>query len=370
MNNIEHHTNIIYELPDEENKTNSINTTKSPINRNIEVENSNEYYNKFISKTDVRSKEISLINNEKKNCTARINSRHSHDEELYKMKFFPEESEFLTGSNFIDHNDTAVVFEKILNKGVSNVYNEYTFKEAFSFFKNLNFDKEKQTIIVEDISNKKCCEQFHLKITKKHLLHKDFLKQEREIIFCITKLEYNPSNPIHSSLLIQIYSFFTRKNDITCKPIGSHWEKIGFQDLNPKNDFRCVGMFSPLQVLFIIEKYPQLTMGLYEQLQIRKAEWMLFSIFIQFTKITLDLIKDCTLIIFCNQRQSVIETMNLFFCGMIVEFYNSITDSFLDTPQILTAEKVKEIIFTIKKQSTRNPSNVLWKATQIKISYL
>jgi hypothetical protein len=62
--------------------------------------------------------------------------------------------------------------------------------------------------------------------------------------------------------------------------------------------------------------------------------------------------------------------MNLFFCGMIVEFYNSITDSFLDTPQILTAEKVKEIIFTIKKQSTRNPSNVLWKATQIKISYL
>ena len=66
MNNIEHHTNIIYELPDEENKTNSINTINSPTNRNIEVENSNEYYNKFISKTDVRSKEKSLINNEKK----------------------------------------------------------------------------------------------------------------------------------------------------------------------------------------------------------------------------------------------------------------------------------------------------------------
>ena len=33
-------------------------------------------------------------------------------------------------------------------------------------------------------------------------------------------------------------------------------------------------------------------------------------------------------------------------------------------------KEVKEIISTIKKQSTRNPSNVLWKATQMKISYL
>ena len=283
------------------------------------------------------------------------------------MKFVPEESEVLTGSIFIDNKDTI---EEKFKKGINNFYNGYTFKEVFTFFKNLNFDKEKKTIIIEDISNKKCCERFCIKITKRHLLQKDFLKQEREIIFCITKLEYNPSNPIHAGLLIQIYNFFIRENDTTCKPIGSHWEKIGFQDENPKNDFRCVGMFSPLQVLFIIEKYPQFTMGLYEQLQLRKAEWMLFSIFIQFTKITLDLIKDCTLIIFCNQRQSVIETMNLFFCGMIAEFYNSITNSFFDTPQTLTAEKVKEIISTIKKQSSRNPSNVLWKATQIKISYL
>lgn len=64
---------------------------------------------------------------------------------------------------------------------------------------------------------------------------------------------FDDNDDLHFSILSSIYSNF--KDNFNCPRIGSHWETIGFQGLNPATDMRGGGVLSILQILAYLSHY-------------------------------------------------------------------------------------------------------------------
>ena len=239
-----------------------------------------------------------------------------------------------------------------------------SYNDVFNHFCSLNFENERKNIVVEDLSSMTCCEKLCLKMTKKNILCLDKMVKEREMIFCIAQINYCQDNKLHYDILTRIYSYFTGEEN--CPVEGTHWEKIGLQDKTPKNDLRATGMFSPLQVLYFIENYPKISLNFYNFLKSKHIEWLCFVSLLQFTKISMDMLREAKLTVYCNKYKSVINTVNNFFCGLVCYFYS---DLLLSKGKDFSAEKVNDYILRISYIAERNPSEILWKATQTKIDY-
>ena len=277
------------------------------------------------------------------------------DDNLFKSKILNEESAFLPNKiDTIENNDI------ILEENPAKIH----YNDIFNHFCSLNFENERKNIVVEDLSSMSCCEKLCLKISKKNILITEKMIKEREMIFCIAQIDYSQDNKLHYEIFTYIYSYFTGEEN--CPVEGTHWEKIGLQDKTPKNDLRATGMFSPLQVLYFIENYPKTSHKFYNFLQSKKIEWLCFVSLLQFTKITMDMLREAKLTVYCNKNKSVISTVNNFFCGLVCYFYS---DLLLCKGKDFTAEKVNDYILRISYIAVRNPSEIFWKATQSKIDY-
>ena len=349
-------TSIIAELPEEEDNTNSYRTPKGSFNRSMAIDKDS---NEVLSKTEYRpslpmqNHSIDQLNVH----SARVNKviKKVFDDNLFKSKILNEESAFLPNKiDTIENNDI------ILEENPAKI----NYNDIFNHFCSLNFENERKNIVVEDLSSMSCCEKLCLKISKKNILITEKMIKEREMIFCIAQIDYSQDNKLHYEIFTYIYSYFT--GEANCPVEGTHWEKIGLQDKTPKNDLRATGMFSPLQVLYFIENYPKTSHKFYNFLQSKKIEWLCFVSLLQFTKISMDMLREAKLTVYCNKNKSVINTVNNFFCGLVCYFYS---DLLLCKGKDFTAEKVNDYILRISYIAVRNPSEIFWKATQTKIDY-
>ena len=349
-------TSIIAELPEEEDNTNSYRTPKGSFNRSMAIDKDS---NEVLSKTEYRPS-LSMQNHsiDQLNVhSARVNKviKKVFDDNLFKSKILNEESAFLPNKiDTIENNDI------ILEENPAKI----NYNDIFNHFCSLNFENERKNIVVEDLSSMSCCEKLCLKISKKNILITEKMIKEREMIFCIAQIDYSQDNKLHYEIFTYIYSYFTGEEN--CPVEGTHWEKIGLQDKTPKNDLRATGMFSPLQVLYFIENYPKTSHKFYNFLQSKKIEWLCFVSLLQFTKISMDMLREAKLTVYCNKNKSVISTVNNFFCGLVCYFYS---DLLLCKGKDFTAEKVNDYILRISYIAVRNPSEIFWKATQSKIDY-
>ena len=349
-------TSIIAELPEEEDNTNSYRTPKGSFNRSMAIDKDS---NEVLSKTEYRpslpmqNHSIDQLNVH----SARVNKviKKVFDDNLFKSKILNEESAFLPNKiDTIENNDI------ILEENPAKI----NYNDIFNHFCSLNFENERKNIVVEDLSSMSCCEKLCLKISKKNILITEKMIKEREMIFCIAQIDYSQDNKLHYEIFTYIYSYFTGEEN--CPVEGTHWEKIGLQDKTPKNDLRATGMFSPLQVLYFIENYPKTSHKFYNFLQSKKIEWLCFVSLLQFTKITMDMLREAKLTVYCNKNKSVISTVNNFFCGLVCYFYS---DLLLCKGKDFTAVKVNDYILRISYIAVRNPSEIFWKATQTKNDY-
>ena len=349
-------TSIIAELPEEEDNTNSYRTPKGSFNRSMAIDKDS---NEVLSKTEYRpslpmqNHSIDQLNVQ----SARVNKviKKVFDDNLFKSKILNEESAFLHNKiDTIENNDI------ILEENPAKI----NYNDIFNHFCSLNFENERKNIVVEDLSSMSCCEKLCLKISKKNILITEKMIKEREMIFCIAQIDYSQDNKLHYEIFTYIYSYFTGEEN--CPVEGTHREKIGLQDKTPKNDLRATGMFSPLQVLYFIENYPKTSHKFYNFLQSKKIEWLCFVSLLQFTKISMDMLREAKLTVYCNKNKSVISTVNNFFCGLVCYFYS---DLLLCKGKDFTAEKVNDYILRISYIAVRNPSEIFWKATQSKIDY-
>ena len=349
-------TSIIAELPEEEDNTNSYRTPKGSFNRSMAIDKDS---NEVLSKTEYRpslpmqNHSIDQLNVH----SARVNKviKKVFDDNLFKSKILNEESAFLPNKiDTIENNDI------ILEENPAKI----NYNDIFNHFCSLNFENERKNIVVEDLSSMSCCEKLCLKISKKNILITEKMIKEREMIFCIAQIDYSQDNKLHYEIFTYIYSYFTGEEN--CPVEDTHWEKIGLQDKTPKNDLRATGMFSPLQVLYFIENYPKTSHKFYNFLQSKKIEWLCFVSLLQFTKISMDMLREAKLTVYCNKNKSVISTVNNFFCGLVCYFYS---DLLLCKGKDFTAEKVNDYILRISYIAVRNPSEIFWKATQTKNDY-
>ena len=229
------------------------------------------------------------------------------------------------------------------------------YKTAQRYLYNLDYSKEKILIKREEYIQKKSLIKKYLCCFSKNDL-KQRLHQEREIIFCISKLTYDDNIKENFQILSSIYQFLTNKN--TCPKIGEHWENIGFQNINPKNDLDKIGMLGPLQILFLIEKYSNFSNNFYQYLYINKCEWLFCSILFNLTYNILNILKKGKINSSCNKRENVFPVINDLFCGMNYKLFNLIKNNNKNN-DALTAEFISNIVDKVIKLTYQIPNTFL-----------
>ena len=92
----------------------------------------------------------------------------------------------------------------------------------------------------------------------------------------------------------------------TCKGIGSHWTEIGFQGTDPSTDLRGAGMLGVLHLLYFVTAYSETAKLCLRHSQSRRYEFPMAVTMLEFTIITLGLMRSGKLYDSCNRVQSVL----------------------------------------------------------------
>lgn len=145
------------------------------------------------------------------------------------------------------------------------------------------------------------------------------LKTERDIVYCVAKLAYDPDDSICFGLIKGIHSFFT--DNVACPAYGLHWKKIGFQSEDPSRDFRATGMLGPLQIASLIHKHDQWARELY---LLSIDEYQNFPLAVsQFgiTRICLEVFRSGKLNGFSNEKVSFMQSFDEFYFAVTALFY-------------------------------------------------
>jgi hypothetical protein len=189
-----------------------------------------------------------------------------------------------------------------------------------------------------------------LKCTKKLVLDHELL-DERQLTFSITKIPLNFYDEIHMRTMTTIYQNLTRELD--CPVTGEHWAKIGFQSSDPKNDLRSTGMFSMLQILAIMDKFNGYVTEIFEFSKREFKHNPFACILINMSYYTIQSLKEGILIQFCNKNQSVINTVNEFYFGMVDLFFEGRKNN-----KNVAQENINDVIKSIAKDAKNNPNKI------------
>ena len=85
------------------------------------------------------------------------------------------------------------------------------------------------------------------------------LRTERDRVLALALKQFDNKEPIHIKMLTSLYqqlmgnslSSSSSSQSIPCPRIGSHWESIGFQGIDPVSDLRGVGLLGLYQLCFL-----------------------------------------------------------------------------------------------------------------------
>ena len=173
-------------------------------------------------------------------------------------------------------------------------------------------------------------------------------RNEKLFIKSLTKIKYDQNNDIHFRILFRIYYFFTKKN---CEKEGEHWQDIGFQSDNPSIDLISIGMFGPLQILYGIDKYPQLFKELYEYLLKKKCNLYFMVNLLSMCKFSYNLIERDLLDNFVDEQSDYFIFTNEIYVGMGYEYKREINKYGINN--VLTIEYIVKIIRNISDLRTQ-----------------
>jgi len=206
------------------------------------------------------------------------------------------------------------------------------FKEAYFYFKKVIFpngyDNKKQSKYCSCSSEKE--------------------KYEKLFIKSLTRTKYDKNNEIHFRILFKIYYFFTKKN---CEKEGEHWQDIGFQSDNPFIDLISIGMFGPLQILYGIDKYPDLYKELFEYLLKKKCNLYFMVNLLSICKFSYNLLERDLLDNYVAQQSDYFIVTNEIYVGMGYEYRKEIKD--YGNNNVLTIEYIVKVIQNISNLRTQ-----------------
>ncbi|XP_052773989.1 uncharacterized protein DDB_G0280205-like isoform X1 [Mya arenaria] len=152
-------------------------------------------------------------------------------------------------------------------------------------------------------------------------LHRDLLS-ERERVFCIAASQLSNDNTIHMRTLQTIYKSLTGSK-FDCPRMGSHWEEIGFQGMDPSTDLRGAGLLGLMNLLYILKdpKKMSLASDIY-RLSIHPTQNFPFCVMgINLSRITLQTLREDLLNKECNRRGDVMSVVNEFYAALYFQMY-------------------------------------------------
>ncbi|CAM9513205.1 unnamed protein product, partial [Scytosiphon promiscuus] len=135
-------------------------------------------------------------------------------------------------------------------------------------------------------------------------------KTLRDEVFLFAQVQYTWDDVVHRRLIQTIYKRLTNEQR-TCPGVGSHWDTIGFQGTDPSTDLnRSMGIFSLLQVLFMLETQATFAIFLYRLSLADVTGWPFLCVSIGFTKEALGVLRRGSCYAECNRRETVLEIVN------------------------------------------------------------
>ena len=210
-----------------------------------------------------------------------------------------------------------------------------SFEEALDFFRHLDRSPYLDSIVTraEAVG---CMARFMEKVMGKKELSSPSLVDERELVFVIAKVAFGKGSyvselepeVIHLRMLQTIFSHVTGSKEPRAR-IGRHWEEIGFQGTDPATDLRDLGMLSMLLLLYAssnhLQKVKQVFPFASGSASVSDAadHGFPFSLLaISLSRICLEVLRSGGLTDAMNREQSVLDVLNTFFMGLLLEFFS------------------------------------------------
>jgi hypothetical protein len=133
--------------------------------------------------------------------------------------------------------------------------------------------------------------------------------EERDRVFCIAATAFDAHNDVVVGTLQTIYRKITKSpRDVLL--VGRHWEDIGFQGTDPSTDLRGCGVLSLLQMLYLVETFPDLAHRFHALSQHPTRHFPFACVLINITLQCVVALRSGALYPECNKHSSVLSGMH------------------------------------------------------------
>ncbi|GMF12114.1 unnamed protein product [Phytophthora lilii] len=158
--------------------------------------------------------------------------------------------------------------------------------------------------------------------------------EERDRVFCIAATAFDAHNDVVIGILQTIYRKVTKSpRDVLL--IGRHWEDIGFQGTDPSTDLRGCGVLSLLQMLHLVEAYPDLAHRFYALSQHPTRHFPFACVLINITLQCVVALRAGALYPECNKHASVLTGMNRLHVALTSLLHDAIQSRSDEIPVIM-----------------------------------
>ncbi|KAE9050868.1 hypothetical protein PR001_g1990 [Phytophthora rubi] len=176
--------------------------------------------------------------------------------------------------------------------------------------------------------------------------------EERDRVFCIAATAFDAHNDVVVGILQTIYRKITKSpRDVLL--IGRHWEDIGFQGTDPSTDLRGCGVLSLLQILYLVDTYPDLAHRFHGLSQHSTRHFPFVCVLINVTLQCVVALRSAVLYAECNKHASVLSGMNRLFVALTSNLHDAIQSRSDEIPLIM-----KEVL----DRGRTNPAKVIDEA--------
>lgn len=370
--------NAIYEKEEEDItetiKNTSIKQIKSQTENIILIQNNNllqvkKHSNIFLSSKDSinhKSQQLlespSLIQIPISSKPISIYQHMSSNEEIRKSK------ECLVSSQ---QQDIIIYPDK--GKYYTNNSNIITYKEALNYYSSLFILSKVSKNKIDNVQrvkshSKVCCLKriLYRYINRYRLDHE--LKSEKAMILYTSDIEYDRNNEIHLQMLKTIFQSVNKTNNNLSKSTieGKEWE-IYFSSNTPLFPIDKGGIYSMIQILFIIQKYPTFFNEIVDLFndEVLKQNYII-KVLCSITVLCLKYINENELNVYFNHKKNIPETICEFYIGLIFQMKIYLSEN---ASKPLSYTNICNSFEKTKKDSIKTPSSIFWKYKQFKEIY-
>lgn len=262
--------------------------------------------------------------------------------------------------------------------------NQITFQEVFNYYSSyfLQFKNANGTNLVmksKGKSNSLCCLRgFIVKHMSRYKLDKE-LKSDKCLLLFLADTPFDITNDLHWKLAQTIYfkvkditnayyngNAVQERNNSTIQKKRGEWNLL-FESDTPDFPIAKGGIYSMIQMLFIIDKYPtyfkELCKLLFDE-QMNKIS--IIDFLSSITALCLEYVNNNELNVYFNQKRNLSDTIIDFYIGCIYQ-----TDVYLRKESIVpfSYDTVQNVLEKTKKDVLKTPSSILWKCKQFKENY-